>query len=83
MAPAGWESNIGENQTNAPLVMWQNENGGYASSQDVMYQLPSGAMYMPDAAWITQERFDTLRSEGVPEHHPRRSRFRRRSPFSH
>ena len=62
MPPAGWESNIGENQANAPLVMWQNENGGYASSQDVLYQLPSGAMYMPDAAWITQERFDTLRS---------------------
>ena len=62
MPPAGWESNIGENQTNAPLVMWQNENGGYASSQDVLYQLPSGAMYMPDAAWITQERFDAMRS---------------------
>ena len=62
MPPTGWESNIGENQTNAPLVMWQNENGGYASSQDVLYQLPSGAMYMPDAAWITQERFDALRS---------------------
>ena len=62
MPPAGWESNIGENQTNAPLVMWQNENGGYASSQDVLYQLPSGATYMPDAAWITRERFDALRS---------------------
>ena len=62
MPPASWESNIGENQTNAPLVLWQNENGGYASSQDVLYQLPSGAMYMPDAAWITQERFDALRS---------------------
>ncbi len=62
MPPAGWESNIGENQTNAPLVLWQNENGGYASSQNVIYQLPSGAMYIPDAAWITQERFDALRS---------------------
>ena len=62
MPPAGWESNIGENQTNTPLVLWQNENGGYASSQNVIYQLPSGAMYIPDAAWITQERFDALRS---------------------
>ena len=62
MPPAGWESNIGENQTNAPLVLWQNENSGYASSQNVIYQLPSGAMYIPDAAWITQERFDALRS---------------------
>lgn len=63
MPPAGWESNVGENQTNAPLVMWQNENGGYAFSQVVLYQLPNGAMYMPDAAWITQERCDALRSE--------------------
>ena len=62
MPPAGWESNIGENQTNAPLVLWQIENGGYASSRNVIYQLPSGAMYIPDAAWITQERFDALRS---------------------
>ena len=62
MPPAGWESNIGENQTNAPLVLWQNENGGYTSSQNVLYQLPTGAMYMPDAVWITQERFDALRS---------------------
>ena len=62
MPPAGWESNIGENQTNAPLVLWQNENGGYACSRNVIYQLPSGAMYIPDAAWITQERFDAIRS---------------------
>ena len=51
-----------ENETNVPLALWRRENGGYASSQNVLYQLPSGAMYMPDAAWITQERFDALRS---------------------
>ena len=62
MPPAGWESNIGENETNVPLALWRRENGGYASSQNVLYQLPSGAVYMPDAAWITQERFDALRS---------------------
>ncbi len=62
MPPAGWESNIGENETNVTLAFWRRENGGYASSQNVLYQLPSGAMYMPDAAWITQERFDALRS---------------------
>ena len=62
MPPTGWESNIGENQTNVPLTVWRNDNGGYASSQTVAYQLPSGAVYIPDAAWITQERFDALRS---------------------
>ena len=63
MPPTGWDGNIGENATNVPLYSWSLENGGYASSQTVLYQLPSGAMYMPDAAWITQERFDALRSD--------------------
>ena len=35
-------------------------NGGSASSQTVRFRLPSGAALGPDAAWITQERFDAL-----------------------
>ena len=62
MPPTGWESNIGENAINVPLVLWRDENDGYASSQTVPFQLPNGAVYIPDAAWITQERFDALRS---------------------
>ena len=61
MPPAGWESNIGENETNTDLAIWRRENGGYACSQNVQFQLPSGAIYIPDAAWITQERYDALR----------------------
>jgi Uma2 family endonuclease len=60
MPPTGWESNIGENETNIDLGIWRRENGGYASSQTVQFQLPSGAVYIPDAAWITQERYDAL-----------------------
>lgn len=62
MPPAGWESNIGENETNADLAIWRRENGGYACSQNVQFQLPGGAIYIPDAAWITQERYDALRA---------------------
>lgn len=62
MPPAGWESNIGENETNTDLAIWRRENGGYACSQNVQFQLPSGAIYIPDAAWITQERYDALRT---------------------
>ena len=61
MPPAGWESNIGENETNTDLAIWRRENGGYACSQNVQFQLPNGAIYIPDAAWITQERYDALR----------------------
>ena len=62
MPPTGWESNIGENEVNAPLVYWRNDNGGYAASQTVQFRLPGGAVYVPDAAWITQERYDALRA---------------------
>ncbi len=62
MAPSGWESNIGENETNTALSLWRRDHGGYASSQTVAFQLPSGAIYIPDAAWINQERYHALRS---------------------
>ena len=45
------------------LANWEMVNGGSASSQTVRFRLPSGAVLGPDAAWITQERFDAL-----PEH---------------
>ena len=58
MAPTGSDSNIGETVINAVLAMWQLDNTGRSFSQTSMFRLPSGAVLMPDAAWITQERFD-------------------------
>ena len=40
--------------------MWDRNNPGAHFSQTVAFRLPSDAQYMPDAAWITQERFDNL-----------------------
>ena len=62
MPPTGWESNIGENESNIELGLWRRENGGYAASQTVQFRLPDGSVYIPDAAWITQERYDGLRA---------------------
>ena len=42
------------------LGNWEIEHGGSASSQTVRFRLPSGELRGPDAAWITQERFDAL-----------------------
>ncbi len=42
------------------LANWELANGGSASSQTVRFRLPSSAVLGPDAAWITQERFDAL-----------------------
>lgn len=60
MAPSGPLSNFGENAINADLEMWSRRNPGANFSQTVAFRLPSDAQYMPDAAWITQERFDSL-----------------------
>ena len=63
MPPSGWESNIGEKGINAPLFFWCMDHDGFDVSQTVLFRLPSGARYMPDAAWITQERYAQLLAE--------------------
>ena len=62
MAPSGHESNEGEQAVNYGLYGWGLDNPGRTYSQTVQFRLPSGAVYIPDAAWINQERYDALRS---------------------
>ena len=62
LPPTGPESNEGEQGVNYGLYGWGLNNPGRTYSQTVQFRLSSGAVYMPDAAWITQERFDALRS---------------------
>jgi len=61
MPPTGHDGNEGEQGVNAPLFFWGVDNPGRTYSQTVQFSLPSGAQYVPDAAWITQERYDALR----------------------
>ena len=56
----GYRGNKEEAYMNHFLVGWELANGGSASSQTVRFRLPSGEIRGPDAAWITQERFDAL-----------------------
>ena len=60
MAPSGPISNLGEQSINATLFNWCQDHPGETFSQTVQFLLPSGAYYMPDAAWIIQERCDRL-----------------------
>ncbi len=60
MAPSGPLSNRDETVINADLEMYNRQNPGMCFSQTVAFRLPSDAQLMPDAAWITQERFDNL-----------------------
>ena len=56
----GYRGNKQELYMSTFLAIWELANGGSASSQTVRFRLPSGAVLGPDAAWITQERFDAL-----------------------
>ena len=60
MPPTSPDSSRGEQGINYGLLGWGLENPGETFPQTVMFHLPSGARYMPDASWINQERYDSL-----------------------
>ena len=60
MPPSGWESGANEQAASSRVAMWQDDNGGLSFPPTVMFNLPSGARYIPDASWITQERYEQL-----------------------
>ena len=54
----GFKGSRRENYTATFLCQWELENGGVSASSTSRFRLPSGAVRGPDAAWITQERYD-------------------------
>ena len=62
MPPSGSESSREEAAAGGELYVWRRSNGGMSYGPTVGFQLPSGAQRIPDAAWITQERYDNLTS---------------------
>ena len=54
----GFRGNRRETNFNVHLGIWQMANGGVNVSQTSRFLLPGGAIRGPDAAWITQERYD-------------------------
>ena len=58
--PPGSESSREEAVAAGELYVWQRSNGGMSYGATVGFRLPSGAQRIPDAAWITQERYDSL-----------------------
>ena len=63
MPPSGWETGFNEGKVSAKVEVWQDDNDGASFPPTVMFNLPSGARYMPDASWITQERYERLRAQ--------------------
>ena len=60
MPPPGSESSREEAVASGELYVWQRTNGGMSYGPTVGFHLPSGAQRIPDAAWITEERYDNL-----------------------
>ncbi len=56
----GSESSADEAEAIGELYVWRRSNGGMSYPSSVGFHLPSGAQRIPDAAWITQERYDNL-----------------------
>ncbi len=63
MPPSGWESGANEQAASSRVAIWQDDNGGLSFPPTVMFNLPNGARYIPDASWITQERYERLLSQ--------------------
>ena len=60
MPPSGWESGANEQAASSRVAIWQDDNSGLSFPPTVMFNLPNGARYIPDASWITQERYERL-----------------------
>ena len=54
------ESVRDETETTLELGIWRRRNGGMSYGANIGCHLPSGAVRAPDAAWISQERYDSL-----------------------
>ena len=54
----GFRGNRQETELNAEMTIFRRANGGVNVSQSSRFRLDTGAIRGPDAAWITQERYD-------------------------
>ncbi len=60
MAPPGSESSLDETEVTTELALWRRTSDGMSYGPTIGFRLPSRAIRIPDAAWITQERYDRL-----------------------
>ena len=60
MPPPGPDGNLDERDVNDALSDWRRNNTGENYTQTAPFRLRGVGRRMPDAAWITQERYDNL-----------------------
>ena len=63
--PTGWETGKRNRSIIGKLDRWYEDNGSFGEAFDSStgFILPNGANLSPDAAWISQERWDALTDE--------------------
>ena len=59
----GFKGSRREHYMGIILGGWEMANGGVSASASARFLLPSGATRGPDAAWITQQRYDAASDE--------------------
>ena len=60
MPQPGPDGNLDERDVNDSLSDWRRNNTGENYTQTALFRLQGVGRRMPDAAWITQERYDNL-----------------------
>jgi Uma2 family endonuclease len=60
MSPTGLEGSSWNSMVNAYLVLWAGQFGGKVFDSNGGFTLPDGSMRVPDAAWMSQARWDAL-----------------------
>ncbi|MBZ8181814.1 Uma2 family endonuclease [Oscillatoria salina] len=64
MPPTGGNTGKRNIEIEGQLWFWNHQTGlGVAFNSSTAFRLPNGANRSPDAAWVSQERWDTLTSE--------------------
>ena len=64
MPPAGAKVGWAEGELYFQVASWAKQEGtGVTFNASAGFRLPNGAVYAPDVAWTTRERWDTWRSE--------------------
>lgn len=64
MPPAGAQVGWAEGELYFQVASWAKQDGtGVTFGASAGFHLPNGAVYAPDVAWTTRERWDTWRAE--------------------
>ncbi len=60
MSPLGGQGSRLESRVIRELDLWAEQNGGVSFSSSGGFHLPDGSVLSPDAAWVSQARWDAL-----------------------